>query len=90
MPLTKEQQDLAIKTANAKAKKLRCVACGQNDWNLLGHLVYLPVGPPTLPAGFSPCIMVTCKVCGNTLFFNVHVLGIAKELGVPPPGVPIG
>ena len=37
-----------------------------------------------------PCILVTCMNCGFTEFYNVHVLGIAEGLGVPPGGGPLG
>ena len=48
-------------------------------------------GTPTGPVQFSlPCVVTTCMNCGYTEMYNVHVLGIGRELGLPDPGVPLG
>ena len=48
-------------------------------------------GIPTGPVQFAlPCVVTVCMNCGYTEMYNVHVLGIGKELGVPDPGVPLG
>jgi len=36
-----------------------------------------------------PCIITTCGNCGYTELYNIHILGLAEILGVPPPGTPM-
>jgi len=36
-----------------------------------------------------PCVMSTCTNCGMTELYNVHTLGIAAIVGVPPAGTPL-
>ena len=45
---------------------------------------------PGTPTAAVPCIITTCMNCGFTEFYNVHVLGIADALGIPPGGGPFG
>jgi len=52
-----------------------------------------PPGTPTLPLPYPialPCAVLVCKNCGHTELFNIHVLNLAKELGIPVQGAPIG
>jgi hypothetical protein len=37
-----------------------------------------------------PCVSTICSNCGYVEFYNVHRLGLAEALTIPPPGVPIG
>jgi hypothetical protein len=51
--------------------------------------------PPGTPTGGTtqftvPCVLVVCMNCGHTEFYNAHVLGVAKALNIPDPGVPLG
>jgi hypothetical protein len=41
---------------------------------------------PGVGIGVGPTVVLTCSNCANTQFYNVHVLGLAKELNIPPPG----
>jgi hypothetical protein len=36
-----------------------------------------------------PCIVVICFNCGRTETYNAHILGLASDLNLPAPGVPI-
>jgi len=42
--------------------------------------------PPPFQPSFLPCIVVLCMNCGFTELYNVHILGVADVLGIPPPG----
>lgn len=70
---------------------------GQTRPSLDPARTYSPPGQQTV-AGVSrpltanyvvPCVMATCTNCGLTELYNVHTLGIAAILGVPPAGTPI-
>jgi hypothetical protein len=50
----------------------------------MGAPTNIPAAPQSLP-----CISTICTNCGFTELYNVHVLGLAAALGVPPPGAPI-
>jgi hypothetical protein len=64
----------------------------QNPSSWKGNLKGLPMGNPTMPPPGSilyaslPSVAVICMTCGVTEFYNVHVLNVAKVLGIPPPG----
>lgn len=63
----------------------QCPMCGSIDWNVTdkvfelrefndGNLV---IGGPN--NSIVPVIPVTCKNCGNTVFFNPMAVGLLKE-----------
>src|SRR5579871_596830 len=61
--------------------------------SILGRLRRIPPGlanptmpPPGATPSTMPCVVTVCTNCGFTEFYNVHVLGVASDLGVPPPG----
>jgi len=33
-----------------------------------------------------PCVILSCSNCGLIQFHNVHKIGVAEVLGIPPPG----
>lgn len=45
---------------------------------------------PTSPVSAFPAGISCCTNCGFVELYNLHVLGIASELGLPDAGVPIG
>lgn len=58
-----------------------CPTCG-TDLTVDKRLAIAPIlenAQPQSGTGF-PMIVVTCKACGNTLFFNARVVGIDPTL----------
>jgi hypothetical protein len=57
-----------------------CAVCKTTDWSLTSHLVNVQrfatdanaSNPPTYPH-----IIVTCKLCAHSMFFNALQIGIA-------------
>ena len=93
MPFTQEQFS-AIRAALEKKAKDICPICAGTDLYLVNRVTLLPLCDPPFewldPPALMPCIAVNCKNCGFVSLFNVHTLGIAEAVGVPPPGKPIG
>ena len=44
---------------------------------------------PGMSFGVGPAVVLSCSNCGNIQFHNVHLIGLAKELEIPPPSEPI-
>ncbi len=79
--LTAEEQGRAAAWI-AKHHKDHCPSCGEGPWIVPEHLVQ----PVTLGADQSlvlggpgyPQVMLLCRTCGHTLFFNAVVMGLIK------------
>lgn len=96
MPFTAIQQQKIISALDSKVT-LACASCGQSRRQLIPDLLPIHLqgdsikgleafrlGPITLPS-----IAVVCGNCGRTEIYNVHALGVAADLGIPPPGSPV-
>ena len=78
--LTAEQQELAIRTIQARAGDvLWCPMCRKRDWTLSPELFLVPA-LYSFGSG-QPCVALICSTCGNVQQFNLLTLGIARELG---------
>lgn len=58
-----------------------CPVCKQNDWGLnpvFGHVSIGALGAQ-LRTRTVPMVMVTCRICGHTLFFNAVLMGLLQE-----------
>ena len=91
---TPEQMSAIIKRLTEMASDV-CPKCRKNRMLVLPGITLLPITSThnlvfANPSGIIPCIAVMCADCGSMQFFNVHVLGLARELGVPAPETPIG
>ena len=87
MSFTADQQAKALAALTAKAKP--CPTCGHNNWTMGPSMVLLPTYEPSSPPTFGvghPCLTLVCSKCGNTVLFNVYVLGLAEVMGLPPGG----
>jgi predicted nucleic-acid-binding Zn-ribbon protein len=55
-----------------------CPVCKtENNWGLTTNFAQISLGPPgpQLRTRTSPFVVVTCRNCGNSLFFNALVIG---------------
>jgi hypothetical protein len=63
----------------------KCPVCTRENWGLAGKFAHVPLGPigrsaiSSQPISTFPCVVVTCRTCGNTLFFNAIVMGLLPE-----------
>lgn len=77
----------------AKGVTLARTGCGQNAGRALVdevfYLTFTDPKQPLIPGNASPSILLICNDCGHTEIHNIHALGIASILGVPPPGAPL-
>jgi hypothetical protein len=65
-----------------------CPVCKSEDTlTLVPGIAYIKlyVSESTV-SGLAPHVLFSCTVCGFTQFHNIHVLGIAEELGFPGGG----
>jgi predicted nucleic-acid-binding Zn-ribbon protein len=59
----------------------KCPICSQNNWGMsqvFAHTALSPLGRHT-PVLTTPSVTVTCRNCGNTLFFNAIIMGLLAE-----------
>lgn len=57
-----------------------CPVCKTTDWVIAGHLVNIQRHPADANASNTPTyphIIVTCKLCAHSMFFNAVQIGIA-------------
>jgi predicted nucleic-acid-binding Zn-ribbon protein len=57
----------------------QCPMCGTHHWEIYSHVVQTRTwtGGNMLAGGFvDPCIVVTCRNCGNSVFLNADKVGI--------------
>jgi hypothetical protein len=85
MPFTPEQMQQLIEILTPKLVE-PCASCGHNNFSIQGDIVMFPLQPRpgmvSLGGPSLPCLPVICTICGNTLFYNVFVLGVAQILGI--------
>jgi hypothetical protein len=81
---SKIQQALS-ELAKRGVKSDYCPRCGHLDWNVdiveipaRSALLYaaFPVLASQTEEGFISLLTAVCRNCGNTLFHNLHILGI--------------
>ncbi len=82
----KSVQQTVIEALQAKDLPKACPVCGQRSWVVAQGVTYLELGVPgtRYTTGYReeaiPCVPVVCNHCGNTLLFNLIVLGIWDQL----------
>lgn len=77
----KEKQDKAINWINSKWTVKTCEVCQHNVWEVSDFIIVSPRfegGGISLGGQVAPHIMVTCKNCANTKFFNAVMMGIVE------------
>ena len=88
MPFTKTQTLQVVATLTRKTKGI-CPMCGSADLAVMSQLANIHVYSGLNfglggGEGVLPSVVTVCKNCGNVQFFNAHVLGVTKELNLPP------
>ncbi len=82
-PFSKEKQEKAIKWLEEKWKNKQCECCGENDWEVLDHLVtpvrYDESGISLSNVRLIPQIIIVCINCGYTKYFNSVIMGIVDS-----------
>jgi hypothetical protein len=78
--LTEAEKDQAIKLITTKGSRAPvCSICGTNGWQLADHLVQ-PISQGTGGLFFGgtayPQVMLICRKCSHTVFFNAVALGL--------------
>lgn len=78
---SKEQQAKALTWINSKWPVKTCEVCHANQWELSDFMVAAPrfEGGIVIGGQIAPHLMVMCKNCGNTKFFNAVIMGLVKE-----------
>lgn len=83
MKLSEEQKRQMLKRLDeAWGAERICSVCRHDEWAVFDTVFEIRefVGGSINVGTVIPCIVVTCKHCSNTLFFNAIKLGL-----VPPP-----
>ncbi len=78
--LTTEQKDILAKRLS-HLSKVACQSCGNKEWIASENIFEMREfkGGSLVIGGQSailPVVPVTCKTCGQTIFFNALTLGI--------------
>lgn len=63
-----------------------CPISGHNDWVVNDHLVHPPTwhrGAFVLGGPTYPHVLLTCRQCGYSLFFNALIIGFLEPDGLP-------
>ena len=84
--LTEQEKNRAIELISTKGNRSpACSVCGTRGWQLADHLVQpISQGAEGLFFGGTayPQVMLICRKCSHTLFFNAVALGL-----IPPEPV---
>jgi hypothetical protein len=66
-----------------------CPVCKTDSWALGAHVVNVPRhGTDAFMAEAYPQLLVGCRTCGHTMFFNAVSIGVAPAYIPPPPPPP--
>lgn len=87
--LSADQRERVVAAIQQKAPRLQaCAVCGTvSGYMLEDGVVFFTVQDTfarlQLGGRGLPCVALTCKNCGNTVFLNVAVLGLRDLFGLP-------
>lgn len=78
------ESDLArIKQSLATRLKSACWNCGEQDWLIfptaLGEAFYDAEGQYLTSAYLAPKVRLTCRNCGNIVYFSAESMGLKTE-----------
>src|SRR4051812_5099570 len=85
MAISVEDQQRVIDALRAKAPNMRaCSICGVGPWSISGGFAAVTVtdeaGKLVLGGQNLPLVPLVCANCGQTVFFNLLVLGLSDLL----------
>jgi hypothetical protein len=76
-------RDLANQWLDKHWRKRNCAICEQVAWAMAPAFAHVPMelmgrGPVGTyqPVRSFPCVVLTCRICGNTLFFNAVAMDL--------------
>ncbi len=80
--LTEQQRQAAADFIGKKRANIPCSSCGHRDFFIAEHQVapqiYYPGGNIIIGGEAYPHIMLTCRNCGATQFYNAIIVGTVK------------
>ena len=83
MDLTEGQREELLQRLNEVWKPpRRCPVCGENTWEINPKVFEVREffeGGIVVGGHVAPCVIVICKNCSNTLFFNAIQLRLVKK-----------
>ena len=88
MAFTERQQAKVMEAIREKLPHFgACNACHKGGWTLMDGFVHLQLSDDVLQvpqpgASALPCVALLCNNCGNTMLFNIIMLGIGDVFGV--------
>lgn len=73
--------ELANQWLNKHWKKRNCAICDQVTWAMAPAFAHVPMSllGRHSPVHSFPCVVLTCRICGNTLFFNAIAMDLLPE-----------
>lgn len=80
--LSKSEKDKALAWLNERTEAApTCSVCGTQNWTVADHAVAPALfGKGLILGGVAyPHIMLVCRHCGHTLFFNAIVMGVLDK-----------
>jgi len=89
MALTQYQVQKIYEALSSKVKP--CPSCGERESFVILEKVFLmnlhdAAASSDEARSVMPCVILSCSNCGLIQFHNVHKIGVAEVLGIPPPG----
>ena len=74
---------LTIKEGLATKLKAPCWNCGEQDWlifpTVIGEAFYDAEGQFMTSAYLAPKVRITCRNCGNIVYFSAESMGLNTE-----------
>jgi hypothetical protein len=78
--LTEADNDLIERWWGQHSKdSVLCPVCKTTNWKIAGHLVNIQSDAADSNTPTYPHIIVTCKFCAHSMFFNAAQIGIARQ-----------
>lgn len=81
--LLTDNQLLHLKGRLTEVLTASCWACGKHDWlifpTLLGEEFYDAEGSFLTSASMGPKVRLTCRNCGNIIYFSSEALGLEPD-----------
>lgn len=78
--LSQEARRMAIEWLDKQAPELKCECCQNKRWILADEFVTPRIitgsGDALIAGPQYPSIMIICKNCGNTKYFNAMIAGV--------------